>query len=332
MNRSIVGFTLLLTAIASMNAWSWGNQGHQAIGAMADQLIAGSRAQTEVKKLLENGETLESVAIWADCAKGYCGQLTPEMKAFIAANSQHHDYHFVDVPFELTAYSDGEVGTSDHDITKILAQWIAVLQDHSDASSNPNGFSKRQALLLLTHFVGDVHQPLHVGPAYVTEQNLFDAPPDAASVDNVTFASTQGDNFFILSTSKNLHSYWDTDLVEAAMSAVHARTPAQYANYLRMHFTAPPVSPGNPDTWPVLWVNDTLIAAKTAHQNVRLSSRQEIQDKGKDHYTWRATLSSVYPSKERGVAQDQVTKAGYRLAQLLKAIWPDSTPAKTTPM
>jgi hypothetical protein len=331
MNGTVSIFALALAGLlTSTDAWSWGNQGHQTIGAMADQEIAGKRAETKVKELLESGESLESVAIWADCAKGYCGPLTPEMKTFVNANPQHHDYHFADVPFELDAYQDGGVGTNDHDITKILEQSIAVLQGNVDSAANPHSFTPRQALLLIAHFVGDVHQPLHVGTAYVAQDDTFGVPPDEASVDGSDFAGTQGDNFFQITSKKNLHAYWDGDLVKASMSTVNANTPAKYATYLRTHFTAPAVTDGDVVTWPRQWANDTLIAAKSAHKNVTLDTREEAQDKGKEHYVWHVKYPTTYPGKERLVAQTQVHKAGYRLAQLLVAIWPDDTASSNT--
>jgi hypothetical protein len=90
------GFAILLT-LASFQALGWGNLGHMTFGAMADRLIAGTHAESQVRGLLQPGETLETVSIWADCAKGYCGPLTAEMRAFVAANPQHHDYHYTDL-------------------------------------------------------------------------------------------------------------------------------------------------------------------------------------------------------------------------------------------
>ena len=47
------------------------------------------------------------------------------------------------------------------------------------------------------HLLGDVHQPLHVGSAYVSDKNTFVVPASAAAVDNVLIFSTAGDNDLI---------------------------------------------------------------------------------------------------------------------------------------
>ena len=85
--------------------YAWGAAGHQTVGAIADQLLAGSHAEQQVRKLLHTGETLENVSIWADCAKGYChAPLSEEMQTFAKENPHHHEYHYTDIPFQKLEY------------------------------------------------------------------------------------------------------------------------------------------------------------------------------------------------------------------------------------
>ena len=70
----------LSSAFLSMDALAWGNDGHRAVGAIADKLLKGTNAEKQIAALLLPGESLESIANWADCVKGtYCGPQTPEM-------------------------------------------------------------------------------------------------------------------------------------------------------------------------------------------------------------------------------------------------------------
>src|SRR5450755_1935190 len=119
-----IGFALSV----STAAFPWGAPGHETVGAIADQLIAGRRAEAEVRKLLQPGESLQKVSIWADCAKGYCGRRTDELREFVRMNPRHARYHYTDVPFQLPAYEAGRVGTNDEDVVHILKQCIAVLK------------------------------------------------------------------------------------------------------------------------------------------------------------------------------------------------------------
>jgi len=155
----------------SFDALAWGTDGHRAVGAIADKLIKGTNAQKQVAALLQPGESLESVAIWPDCVKGnYCGPQTPEMVEYVAGNPKHSAYHYTDVPFQLDRYRDGMAGTADEDIVQTLKQAIAVLQGKTDPALNPHRFTKRQALILITHMTGDIHQPCTWAPPSSTRK------------------------------------------------------------------------------------------------------------------------------------------------------------------
>jgi len=65
-------------------------------------------------------------------------------------------------------------GTNDHDIVAAINAATAVLLERP----SPPPFKiadKREALFLLAHLVGDLHQPLHVGAVYLDKDgNLVD--------------------------------------------------------------------------------------------------------------------------------------------------------------
>ncbi len=84
----------ILLAIAlsvSSSAFAWGGDGHKTIGAVADQILAGSPTSEKLKTLLKPGETLSSISTWADCAKGYTycqTNRTPEQRIFVNENPE----------------------------------------------------------------------------------------------------------------------------------------------------------------------------------------------------------------------------------------------------
>jgi hypothetical protein len=310
-----------LSLLVSMGAHAWGAQGHETVAAMADQLIAGRRAAVEVRKLLKPGETLQSVANWADCAKGYCGELTEELKEFVRRNPHHARYHYTDVPFQADAYEEGGVGTSDDDIVHILKQCIAVLKGATDRSANPHGLSPREALLLLVHLLGDIHQPLHVGSAYVNDKNAFVVPASAAAVDNVLIFSTAGDNDLIFE-SKSLHEFWDGRAVEEAVRHANARAPEEFATHLMRASPDLPIVNGDVTKWPGKWATETLGAAKLAHAGLSIEQREEAQKRsGGTHFLWRVSAPAGYAQNAATLAAMQLTRAGYRLAAVLEAVW-----------
>lgn len=106
-------FARLFSTVCLVNVstlcFGWGNDGHKTVGAIADKLISGTHTVQQVSEIVHDGETLSSVSTWADCAKGYCGLLTPEMKTFVHENPDQHQYHYTDVPFQKTRYKLGGV-------------------------------------------------------------------------------------------------------------------------------------------------------------------------------------------------------------------------------
>jgi hypothetical protein len=317
---ALAGF-VALALLTSTGVNAWGAPGHETVGAIADQLISGRRAEAEVRKLLKPGETLQSVANWADCAKGYCAELTLELTEFVRRNPRHAHYHYTDVPFQTAAYEEGGVGTSDDDVVHILKQCIAVLKGATDRGANPHGFNQREALLLLVHLMGDLHQPLHVGTAYVSDKDAFVVPTSAAAVDNVLIFKTDGDNDLIFE-SQPLHGYWDRRAVEEAMQQANVRTPAEFAAFLMRAPADVPIVTGDVTKWPAKWATETLGVSKLAHAGLSIEKRAAAQNRsGAMHFVWRVSAPSGYAQTAAAAAATELTRAGYRLAAVLEAVW-----------
>jgi hypothetical protein len=317
---ALAGF-VALALLTSTGVNAWGAPGHETVGAIADQLISGRRAEAEVRKLLKPGETLQSVANWADCAKGYCAELTLELTEFVRRNPRHAHYHYTDVPFQTAACEEGGVGTSDDDVVHILKQCIAVLKGATDRGANPHGFNQREALLLLVHLMGDLHQPLHVGTAYVSDKDAFVVPTSAAAVDNVLIFKTDGDNDLIFE-SQPLHGYWDRRAVEEAMQQANVRTPAEFAAFLMRAPADVPIVTGDVTKWPAKWATETLGVSKLAHAGLSIEKRAAAQNRsGAMHFVWRVSAPSGYAQTAAAAAATELTRAGYRLAAVLEAVW-----------
>jgi hypothetical protein len=339
-------------AAAPSSALAWGNDGHRAVGAIAAKLLKGSVAEQRIAALLLPGETLESIAVWADCVKGtWCGPQTDEMAAYVAANPKHSEYHYTDVPFQLNAYHDHAPGTADDDIVQTLKSAILVLQGKATPQTNPHKFTPRQALLVVAHLAGDIHQPLHVGAAYVDKDGRFVVPKTQAAIDELNIFDARGGNNLLLddalvtatgdrhipaaaepksaanaSKTKPFHSYWDTTVVDYAFRRSGTRTPEQFAQYAIDRKPAVPVNTGDAITWPYQWANDSLAIAKLAHMDVTpgAASTQKSKSTGESYKVWTLAVPDDYPVPSSALARQQLIKGGYNLAALLKEIWPEA--------
>src|SRR5204863_6518694 len=93
-----------------------------------------------------------------------------ELQAFVNANCGNHPshniFHFTDVPvFGTEDYAGGEIGREELDIVHMIPFCIRVLKGQ-EPETNEHAITKSIAVILLTHYLGDIHQPLHVGAEY----------------------------------------------------------------------------------------------------------------------------------------------------------------------
>jgi hypothetical protein len=304
------------------------------VGAIADRLIAGSPAANEVNTILQ-GSNLQQAAIWADCAKGInpkkdfvyqgagrypeCGIYeTPDMEAemsdYVRRNntncnpkpdeeSCHKQYHYTDIAIQHDRYDSQFVGARNDDIVGAVSAAIHVLK--GEPAPAPFNFKdKKEALRLLAHYAGDIHQPLHVGAVYLDAKGKR-VNPDTGTFDAHT--ETRGGNRIKLTgTHVSFHSTWDA--VPASLKVSHLND-----TLLNQAKTAP-ASTGDVFGWPKQWADDTLSASQQAFKGLRFVKLQSAD--------WNVTLPAKYSIAANSIKVRQVSKAGARLAGLLQAIWP----------
>jgi hypothetical protein len=301
------------------SAFAWGSEGHETIGAMADKLIAGTPAAKHVEELLGQ-ETLSTASIWADQVKGRRDQ-TPEMLQFKSANPNHSVHHYTDIPFEETAYTDNSVGAAKGDVVHSIDACILILQGKADQQHILTNVPPRVALRLLVHYIEDLHQPLHAGSGYLHGTNFID--PD---VTKETFKDDQGGNRLVFGGTNGLHFFWDVTVVRLDMTGANVQTPGQYAEKL---LSKP--APNYKDSGPLLdwdrqWARESVILSAKVHNVTVMDEDDSEQDyrTGGPRPKWHIKdLSPDYIHWACDTAEQQMTNAGYRVAETLEAIWPN---------
>jgi len=324
MPMKIVRFLLasLFTCAAAPAALAWGEEGHRAIGAMADQLLTGTSAARHVHELLGE-ETLSTASVWADAVKGQMDQ-TEEMLQFKAANPSHAVSHYTDIPFEEAKYRDDSIGATNVDVVHAIPACLLILQGKPEAQKVFKDVTPRVALRLLAHYIEDLHQPLHVGAGYLDKTNFVD--PNGYTGH---YGDDQGGNRLSYggATRFQLHSYWDTTVVRAVMKQAQVETPRQLAAYL-LAKPAPAWQTSGPLLeWDRAWANESIALSAKVHDVVVTEEDDSQQDfrTGKPRPQWHIKeLSPEYVAWSTKAAEDQMTKAGYRLAATLEALWPDT--------
>jgi len=320
---------------------AWGPQGHHLVGAIADDLL-NANARQQVHNIL--GYDLATAATWPDCVRSVVHSatdgtfvynsstpyqapcdpfMTPaseihRMEHYASRNWDNcaHDpgnpcsasYHFDDVAVQRSSYEETDYGTNNHDVVHAILAAIAVLQ----GQPAPAPFSivdKKEALFLLAHFVGDIHQPLHVGAVYLSPTGKR-VDPDSATGD-VASTATRGGNWIKFGT-KNLHSTWDGIPASWDVDVLTAAQRTTLDNRAR----SVAASTGPVATWPAEWASDTVMTSHAAFAGLKFKSDPN------GHWTATAIHPTTYRNNRTNLQKAQILKAGARLAELLNAIWP----------
>lgn len=133
---------LLLLFVAK--GFPWWEAGHRAVASIAQRNLP-PKALSAVKALLPAGQDLVSIAGQADKIKEH----REETKA----------WHYIDLPVreKVTRETIDSFRAKDGaDLLTQLEREIAVLRDPAASLE-----SKRENLMFLVHFMGDLHMPLH---------------------------------------------------------------------------------------------------------------------------------------------------------------------------
>jgi len=303
----------VLVAGLSLQIGAFGESGHRVTGRIAELHLTGSRALQEVRNILRPQETLADAALWADTIKAVTYE-DEDTGPFRLEHPSHEVYHYTDLPFQADRYDPDAPGAHFTDVVRMTGECIRVLKGTSRV------FTKREALRLLAHYVGDMHQPLHIGTAYVsaTEPLRFVVPQGPTgwhmALGGNALRYGPDDNF-------NLHAYWDSRAVSLAMGTDDV---AAYSSRLVKEVPIVPSwnADGDVESWPVQWATEALVHAKELHKDVRLVAYLGPDPERRTAHRWRIELPPGYDAAASARTRTQLAKAGYRLAATLKAIWP----------
>jgi len=357
---SAIGFAAA-AAFASTPAAAWDYPGHRIVGAIADTVLQQHHTKTydKVKKLLaikdEQGEiietrSLEQVAVFPDCAKKdsiqFCGRApSDEEKNYVERNPNHSKYHFTDVPLKSPKYETDIVGTNEIDVVQMINYIVKQLRA-KDAKDKPKlrgvSLTDTEAIWLLAHLVGDIHQPLHVGAAYFDKKTCKTrVDPNEVPGGMINVVEAFGGNDILLKPDpnkpgskliaaphNNLHLFWDGTAVARAMQSENlAGAEQDYARFLASTLPAGWEAAGDPLTGDPAklaeqWATEILPVATDAHGPMDIT-KDESESTG-SKCKWNMTLDQPYEIRARDLARDQLRKAGFRLAAILVAIFPET--------
>src|ERR1700744_125385 len=199
---AISAFLCAISLAVSAKAWAWGCQGHQVVAYIAYQHMS-DQAKKQVDSILGNdpsGDYTKPLSGADACGTTTPGGIETYSTWADATRPTGADWHFWDVPLAVkTATASQYCGGGGCIITALVDQ-IKALQ-----SSTLSDDDKHKALMYIIHFLGDLHQPMHI----------VDNGDRGGNCVPVKFEGTNTKGESDGSYDPNLHSIWDTNLISA---------------------------------------------------------------------------------------------------------------------
>lgn len=297
----LLGLMVLPTRVEA-----WGPEGHEIVADVAEHYLTPITKAT-VQDILGSQQLSDfEICVWPDLIRG-----DKEYEALYPGNGHWHYIDFdvsqhYDEDFELKPPEDGQ------DVVSQIGRFSGVL---SATDSTPE--QQLDAIRFLTHFVADLHQPMHCAYRYGDMGGNM-IPIHSFNGKNYAFDADTPMDY-----EPNLHSMWDEYLVKELIGTA---SPDRFARKLVKQITPEQIRYWQART-PLDWAIDSYWKARK--QAYRWTDGTKLP------YKWARPgmdlTSENYIDSHLPLVREQLEKAGIRLAQVLNtALDPAYRPAPAT--
>lgn len=313
----ILGAALILL-LSPVRAWCWGCEGHQAVAMIAEKHMT-AHALEMANKLLQSEpidpalsrfcasqglDLMADAATWADDLRSSRPEASP--------------WHYIDIPRDaprggLAEFCPESTGC----VVSAIARQITLLQSNDTGSR-----ARAEALRFLIHFVGDLHQPLHC-----VSNN--DEGGNCVPIDFFGNSPVEKNPQFE-SYAPNLHSIWDYAIIQRLKGA---DTEAQWVASLDQMFRSQVAGWEKEGVRVEDWAwegHDLANSVVYAKLPVAIPVEKPVPVKScadDNHVSMRMLnlheqVAQPYVDAVAPTINEQIAKAGVRLAMILNQIWP----------
>ncbi|KAG2238214.1 hypothetical protein Bca52824_092525 [Brassica carinata] len=269
-------------------ALSWGKEGHYTVCKIAESYFEEETVAAVKKLLPESAEgDLASVCSWPD-----------EIK--------HHwqwrwtsPLHYVDTPdyrcnYQYCRDCHDTHKHQDRCVTGAIFNYTMQLMSSSENSRRIVHYNLTEALMFLSHYIGDVHQPLHVG-----------------------FLGDEGGNTIIVRWYRrktNLHHVWDNMIIESALKTYYNKSLPLMIQALQANLTHG--WSNDVPSWESCQLNQTACPNSYASESISLACKYAYRNA-----TPGTTLGDDYFLSRLPIVEKRLAQGGIRLAATLNRIF-----------
>jgi nuclease S1 len=255
----------------SGDALAWGDTGHKTVCEIAFRLAAAD-TRAAIRKLVRSDTEFDTFS------EACTGPDHPHTRA---------SEHFINLPRDATGVAaDDSCPQADKCLLTAIMNDTKVL---AAKTSRPQ--DRLAALKFLGHWLGDIHQPLHV-----------------------SFEDDRGGNEILVSgeCSGKLHSTWDTCLVEKAIGTDVAAAATELIDAITPAMTAKWTASDHPKDW----ANESFAIAEAARTEYCTRHGASC-----DAGSGQVTIDTAYLTTNEPLVKEQIQKAGVRLSRLLDTVF-----------
>jgi hypothetical protein len=121
--------------------FSWGGEGHDLVARIAQAELT-PKVRAKVDAILGPNVTIVSISSWADSIRRQRDQTGP--------------WHYIDIPIDQPHLNMARDCPKGDCVIQAIANFRAALKNPATPAEQ-----RKEALMFLVHFIGDMHQPLH---------------------------------------------------------------------------------------------------------------------------------------------------------------------------
>ena len=262
----------LFLAILPSSAFAWGSKGHAVTAEIAERGLSPNVA-AQIRSLNFSAPLRDIASMPDDWRADETKGIRPGDTGAL---------HYSNTPNEIATWDRARDCKEDQCVVAAIEKYVAVLKDKAQPRDK-----RREALIFVVHFLGDLHQPMHAAGGQVRDEATGQMVMD------------RGGNLVkirLLGFETNLHSAWDGLLVDWGPATVE-----DYADYLLAYEMRGRSIEEIQRGTVVDWFNESHYAAV-----------HDAYDIG------NGTLGAEYPKRNISIVYERLLRGGLRLRRVLE--------------
>jgi len=262
----------LLLTLVPLHAFAWGSKGHAVVAEIAERGLSPNVA-AQVRQLTFAAPLRDIASLPDDWRADEVKGIRPGDTGAL---------HYSNIPNDQATFDRARDCKNDQCVVAAIEKYVAILKDKTKSRDE-----RREALIFVTHFLGDIHQPMHAAGGQIKNDQTGQMEPDrGGNLVKVRF----------LGVDTNLHSIWDSGLIEWGPATVDA-----YADQLlNVELRGRPIAELQTGG-PVDWINESHYTA--THDCYAIGT---------------GVLAGPYAQKNIGIVYERLLRGGLRLRKVLE--------------